>query len=104
MIQKLLEYGDESEKAMSHFVNYGILIDPQVTAEQIEYANRKFLEKKLEDLLGRIPNPIDRRFQLLQTELDFFRKVPYESDLYNNKIDECLTIAINKFVTVHRGI
>jgi hypothetical protein len=97
MIQKLLEFRDESEKAISHFVNYGILIDPRVPAEQIEYANRKFLEKKLEDLLGRIPNPIDRRYQLLQTELDFFRKIPYESDLYNNKIDACLTIAINNF-------
>ncbi len=98
MIQKLLEYRDESETAMIHFVNGGIIIiDPRVRAEEVEAVNRALLEKRMERILVQIPNPVDSRFELLQTELALFRQVPYESERYNDKVRECMTIAINEF-------
>ncbi|MGO9569725.1 MAG: phage antirepressor N-terminal domain-containing protein [Desulfomonilaceae bacterium] len=95
IIERLLEYRDESETAMSHFVNYGILIDPRVPAEQLEAANRECLEKRMEGILAHLPEQ-HRQLELVQTELALFERVPYESRLYNDKVSDCMTVAINR--------
>ncbi len=96
MIQKLMEFSDD-KTAMSHFLNYGILMAPHVPAEEIEAYNRECLEKRMERILAQIPNLVDRQFELLRTELILFRQVPYESERYNDKVAECMAIAKNKY-------
>jgi hypothetical protein len=94
-VQRLFEWRDEFDTAMDHLVNYGIFINARVPAEQLEAANREFLEKKMKEILAHLPEP-KKQYELLQTELALLGKVHYESQLYNDTIRECMTIAIDK--------
>lgn len=96
MVQRLFEWRDEFDTAMHHLVNYGILIDTRVPAEQLEAANRDFLEKRMQRILAHLPEQ-RRQYELLHTELVLLEKVRYESLRYNDKVRECVSIALNEY-------
>lgn len=95
MVERLFEWRDEFGTALDHLVNYGMFINARVPAEQLEAANREFLEKKMKEALAHLPEQ-RRQYELLQIELALLDKVPYESRLYYDKVRECMTIAIDK--------
>jgi P22_AR N-terminal domain len=95
MVERLFEWRDEFDTAMDHLVNYGIFINARVPAEQLQAANREFLEKKMKEILAHLPEQ-QKQYELLQTELSLLDKVPYESRRYYDKVRECMTIAIDK--------
>ena len=74
MVQRLFEWRDEFDTAMDHLVNYGIFIDARVPAEQLQVANREFLEKKMKGIFAHLPEQ-RRQDELLQTELALLDKV-----------------------------
>lgn len=47
-------------------------------------------------MLAHLPEQL-RRYGLLQAELALLDQVPYESLRYNDKVRECMTVAIDRY-------
>lgn len=97
IIERLLEYRDESRMALRHYEQYGISINPRLPAEQIEEAVRESLDRLMDKSLSHRGYPKQRRYELLLIEVGLLSQFENEAPPFRDKANECIEVAIDRF-------